>query len=191
MSYSEWLDTLVSPISNFVNWLSMVADSLIHNYFFITLLGITLFLSSVWLVYSIIDWFFYSKINDYDDIENKYYDYCISKKVQSRYLDEHYLDEFEYRYKIRVLSEQVLTSFLLKNKDLIISNRRDNLRLLHKAKYGNIPSFDENSPAYNSYVDSMAIRDLYNNSYEDYEIGRRARNSYLNYKASRIAIEST
>lgn len=42
MTYSDFLNSLVSPISNFINWLSIVFNYLITNYFFITILGLTL-----------------------------------------------------------------------------------------------------------------------------------------------------
>ena len=120
MTYQDFLDSLVSPITSFVSWLGMVANSLIHNYIFITMLGIVLFISLVWLVYDIIDWFFYSHINDYDDFNNRLYDYGVFKKVQYEYLNKNYDKEFEYKYKLRVLNEQVFSSsFLTKSAPTI------------------------------------------------------------------------
>lgn len=124
MTYQDFLSTLVSPINYFINWLSIVADSLIHNYIFITMFGIVLFISLVWLVYDIIDWFFYSHINDYDDYNDRMYDYKLLKEVQSDYLDNNYSNEFDYRYRSKVLNGQVLNVYLSQNKDLDIDNKR-------------------------------------------------------------------
>lgn len=124
MSYSQWLDTLVSPIQYFINWLIAIADSLIHNYIFITFLGITLFISLVWFIFHLI-FDFIDSINDrYDDYNDKYYNYELLKEVQSDYLDKHYIDEYDYRYRSKVLNGQVLNGYLQQNKDLDIDNKR-------------------------------------------------------------------
>lgn len=124
MSYQDFLDTLVSPINSFINWLSLVANSLIHNYIVITLLGITLFISLVWFIfYLIFDYF--DKINNrYDDYNDKFYNYELLKDVQIDYLNSHYLKEFDYRYRNKVLNSQVLNAYLSQNKELDIDNRR-------------------------------------------------------------------
>lgn len=124
MSYQDFLDTLVIPINSFINWLSIVANSLIHNYFVITLLGITLFISLVWFIfYLIFDYF--DKINNrYDDYNDKFYNYELLKDVQSDYLNSHYLKEFDYRYRNKVLNSQVLNAYLTQNKELDIDNKR-------------------------------------------------------------------
>ena len=51
MTYSEFLQTLVSPITTFVSGLSSIASSLMSNYIFITLLGLVIFGSLFWLIY--------------------------------------------------------------------------------------------------------------------------------------------
>ena len=127
MSYSEWLDTLVSPISNFINWLSMVANSLIHNYFVITLLGICLFLSLFWLIFYFIHDFVESKIRKYDDFNDMYDRYVLSKKVKMKYLDLHRLDEFEYLTKYLVLKRQVLIHLYNSYPDLMLESKIKNL----------------------------------------------------------------
>ena len=127
MSYSQWLDTLVSPISNFITWLSMVADSLIHNYFVITLLGICLFLSLFWLVFYFIHDYIESKIHKYDDFNNMYDRYVLFKKVKLKYLDLHRLDEFEYLTKYSVLKRQVLIHLYNSYPDLMLESKIKNL----------------------------------------------------------------
>lgn len=42
MTYSQFLNNLVSPIAYFITWLGSTLDYLITNYFFITILGISL-----------------------------------------------------------------------------------------------------------------------------------------------------
>ena len=49
MTYHNFLEFIFTPISYFVSFLTQVADSLIHNYIFITFFGITLFISLFWL----------------------------------------------------------------------------------------------------------------------------------------------
>lgn len=127
MSYSDWLDTLVSPISSFVDWLSMFADSLIHNYFVITLLGICLFVSLFWLVFNILHDFVYSKINEYEDFNDMYKKYVLSKKIKMKYLDLHRLDEFEYLTKYLVLKRQVMIHLYNSYPDLMLESKVKNL----------------------------------------------------------------
>lgn len=124
LSYRDWLDTLALPIRYFVDWLVQISNSLCENYFFITLLGITIFVSLFWVVFYIIS-FIYHKYHDrFEDYNDKYYNYELFKEVQSDYLDNHYTDEYDYRYRSKVLNSQVLNGYLHQNKDLDIDNKR-------------------------------------------------------------------
>ena len=189
MTYQDFLDSLVSPITSFVSWLSMVANSLIHNYIFITMLGIVLFISLVWLVYDIIDWFFYSHINDYDDFNNRLYDYGVFKKVQYEYLNKNYDKEFEYKYKLRVLNEQVFSSLLHNNRDLLLQNTKSNMYLRHNAFFGSDVYFDESSPAFLNKEDNNYLSDHYNEVFKEYEIGRKARQFVINHYAGIVGAD--
>lgn len=51
MTYSEFIQTLVSPITTFVNGLKTIANSLMSNYIFITIFGLIIFVSLFWLIY--------------------------------------------------------------------------------------------------------------------------------------------
>lgn len=124
MTYQEFLNSLVSPITSFVNWLTMVANNLIHNYIFITFLGITIFISFIWLIFHLIFDYFDKVNNRYDDYSDKYYNYELFKEVQSNYLNKHYVDEFDYRYRCKVLNGQVLNAYLHNNSDLDVDNKR-------------------------------------------------------------------
>lgn len=124
MSYQDFLNSLISPITSFVSWLSLIANYLIHNYFFITFLGITLFISLVWFIFYLIFDFIDRVNNRYDDYSDKYYNYELLKEVQSDYLNNNYSDEFDYRYRNKVLNGQVLNSYLSNNRELDIDNKR-------------------------------------------------------------------
>lgn len=124
MTYQQWLDTLVSPVRYFLNWLISIANSLIHNYFFITFLGITIFISLVWLIFNLIFDTIDSINSRYDDYNDKNYNYELLKEVQSDYLNNHYTDEYDYRYRSKVLNGQVLNGYFQLNKELDIDNRR-------------------------------------------------------------------
>ena len=124
MTYHEFLEFIFTPITSFVNWLGMVANSLMSNYIFMTFLGITIFISLVWVVYDFIKTIIDNISSKYDDYNDRYYNYELFKEVQSDYLDKHYTDEYDYRYRSKVLNSQVLNGYLQLNKDLDIDNKR-------------------------------------------------------------------
>ena len=135
MTYQQFLNSLVSPITSFIEWLTMVANNLIHNYIFISFLGITIFISFVWFIFHLIFNYFDKVNNRYDDYSDKYYNYELFKEVQSNYLNKHYVDEFDYRYRSKVLNGQVLNAYLHNNSDLDIDNKRlSNLNKIESLK---------------------------------------------------------
>lgn len=129
MSYSDFLDTLISPIRLFVSALSQVADSLIHNYIIITLLGLTLFISLVWLIYYTFHDFINSKIDKIEDKLDRYKNYELYKETQREYLDKHRVDEFMYLYDLTILKQQVLNGIYRNHPDLLYDNMKNNLKM--------------------------------------------------------------
>lgn len=128
-NYNDFLEFIFTPLSYFINWLSLVANNLIHNYFFITILGLVLFVSLFWFLYNIIFGFLSHKINQYEDFNDKYDDYVESKQIRSLYLDKHRLDEFAYLYDYMILKQQVLNGIYQNHSDLILDNKIQNLKL--------------------------------------------------------------
>lgn len=129
MTYYEFLEFIFTPISYFVNWLTSIANSLIHNYIFITFFGIVIFVSLFWFL---IDWlldYFHSKAYEYEDFNNLYDDYVKRQKVKYKYLDNHYSDLYSYNYKIRVMNEQVYNHVSNINKELLIANKINSLKI--------------------------------------------------------------
>lgn len=151
MTYSEWLDTLVSPISYFISWLSTIADNLIHNYFVITLLGICLFVSLLWCIfYFIFDVF--DKINNrYDDFNDKYYNYELSQEVKQKYLQHNRNEVFDYLYDYTILKYQVLNGIYQNHRDLLVDNKVhalqiyiDSLKKLKESHLEDINPYNDN-----------------------------------------------
>lgn len=133
MSYQEFLNTLISPIQYFISWLSMVADVLIHNYYFITMLGIVLFISLFWLVYYLIHDFIYSRFNDYEDFNDRYKKYVELQEIKKKYLDNHRLDVFEYLYDYKILQQQVINAIYQKHPQIMLENKINNFKLSAEA----------------------------------------------------------
>lgn len=133
ISYTDFLDFIFTPISYFANWLSSVANTLINNYFFITILGITIFISLLFLFIDSFHDFIRKKIHDYEDFNNLYDDYCKRQKVKYKYFEEHYIDLSEYNYKLRVMNEQIYNMVCNKNKDLLVDNKIHSLKINNQA----------------------------------------------------------
>ena len=127
MTYTEFLNSLSGVISLFVDGLISIANNLIHNYFFVSILGIVMFCSIFWVVFHIIEDFIFSKIDRYEEYNDLYENYVLKKEVQSDYLDNHYNDEFDYVYRKKLLGLQVMNGLYQNNKDLIIDNKVNNL----------------------------------------------------------------
>lgn len=69
MSYSDFISSLSNGASLFYNSLIQVANSLIHNYIFITMLGITIFCSLLHFVVYAIRLPYFSQKKDLDNIK--------------------------------------------------------------------------------------------------------------------------
>lgn len=70
MSYQQFLNNLVTPISSFITWFGTILNYLITNYFFITLLGITLISS---LLFYFLSNIIYNVNSCKKDLDNVYY----------------------------------------------------------------------------------------------------------------------
>ncbi len=132
-SYYDFLEFIFTPVSYFVSWLSSVANNLIHNYIFITFFGITIFISLFWLLINFVLNYFDKKAYEYEDFNNLYEDYVKRQKVKYKYFENHYTDLYGYNYKIRVMNEQIYNNITLKNKDLLIDNKIQSLKINKEA----------------------------------------------------------
>lgn len=139
MSYQDFLNTLISPIRLFVSALTEVADSLVHNYIFITLLGLSLFISLVWLIYYTFHDFINSKINSIEDKIDRYKKYELYKETQREYLDKHRVDEFMYLYDLTILKQQVMNGIYRNNPEVLL----DNITQFNKLKAKALKSIKE------------------------------------------------
>lgn len=129
MSYQDFLNTLISPIRLFVSALTEVADTLVHNYIFITLLGLSLFVSLVWLIYYAFHDFIDSKISKIEDKIDRYKNYELYKETQREYLDKHRVDEYMYLYDLTILKQQVKNGIYRNHPDLLYDNMKNNLKM--------------------------------------------------------------
>ena len=214
MSYSDFLNNLISPITAFVNWLSTMANSLITNYYFITFLGITIFISLFWLLFNLI-FNHFDRINKrYDDYNDKYYNYELSKEVHSAYLDKHYSDEYDYRYRNKVLNSQVLNGYLQNNEQLDIDNRiLSNKNRMSALKSIKNELLDDNDDSNDSDIDLIvppkkvelaSVKELNKNLIEEYpnlhnELVKEnndlidkilLENGYIDYKGNLVDIKT-
>lgn len=69
MSYSDFINTFTNGINLFINSLITIANSLLSNYIFITILGLSIFTYLFYLLVSIIVSF---NFNKKDESSNKY-----------------------------------------------------------------------------------------------------------------------
>lgn len=56
MTYSDFLQTFLSPISSFLEWATTITNSLINNYVFITVVGLS-------VITSLLSFFVYHFLN--------------------------------------------------------------------------------------------------------------------------------
>ena len=129
MTYQEFLNQFIEPISSFVSWLSMVANNLIHNYIFITFVGITLFISLLFLLYYSVKDFFESRRNNADKYLDKYNDYVIRQKIRRDFMQKEPDLFYENLYKDYVFKKAVRDDFVENNNsntdDKIFSHWHD------------------------------------------------------------------
>lgn len=69
MTYSNFIDSLSNGANLFYTSLVQVANSLIHNYIFITMLGLTIFCSLLYFVVYAIRLPYFSKQKDLDNVK--------------------------------------------------------------------------------------------------------------------------
>ena len=82
MSYNEFLNSFIGVISLFVNGIKEIANTLSHNYIFITLIGLVMFSSLFWLIYHFVFNFFDKLIYGYEEYNDLYENYVLKKRVQ-------------------------------------------------------------------------------------------------------------
>ena len=107
MTYNEFLNQFIQPISNFITWLSMVADNLIHNYFFLTFFGITIFISLFYLVFNFVKDYFVRRHNNIENYLNKYNDYKMFQNVRSDFMQKEPNLFYDNLYKDYVFKKSV------------------------------------------------------------------------------------
>lgn len=71
MSYNDFLGTLINGINMFYNGLVNIANVLINNYLIITILGLSIFVSFIYLfINNILTIPFYHKNTDLDNVRS-------------------------------------------------------------------------------------------------------------------------
>lgn len=129
MSYSNFLQFIKHGIDIFVNNFGYVLESLIHNYFIITLLGLGLFISLVCFIVYIIHYFVNNFINRYVEYDDKYHNYELLQKVKHDYLNRNRLDVYDYLYDYKVLQYQVLNGIYQRHPQILLENKVMNFQL--------------------------------------------------------------
>lgn len=129
MTYSQFLQFIGNAFNLFKDTFLSVADMLIKNYFFITILGIPIFISLIWLVYNLIHDILTSKIDMYEEYSDKMKNYELNQEVKYDYLKKHRLDVYDYVYDMSILRQQVLNGIYRNHKDLILDNKIENFKL--------------------------------------------------------------
>ena len=110
MTFQEWADSIFAPITYFVNWLKMVASSLMDNYIFVTFLCIVLSISLIWFIFYLIQDFLFSKLDSIDDYNDKMKNYELYKDIQRDYFYKNGELEYLDAYKRYSLHREVANS---------------------------------------------------------------------------------
>lgn len=149
MTYSQFLDFIGNAFNLFRDTFLSVADMLIKNYFFITILGIPIFISLIWLVYYFIHDILISKIDKYEEYSDKMKNYELNQEVKYDYLKKHRLDVYDYVYDMTILKQQVINGIYKYHKDLFLENKIENFKLnaeaLKKMKKEQLLDYDDSN----------------------------------------------
>lgn len=129
MTFQEWADSIFAPITYFVNWLKMVASSLMDNYIFVTFLCIVLSISLIWFIFYLIQDFLFSKLDSIDDYNDKMKNYELYKDIQRDYFYKNGELEYLDAYKRYSLHREVVNDYFDNNTDLIRDFKMKNLQL--------------------------------------------------------------
>ena len=128
-TFQEFAHDLFLPVSYFVDWLGSVANSLINNYIFQTLLCLTIIFSLFWLFYNSIFDFFDSYMNKVDIYLSKKQNYEMYRQIKREYFDEYPDLEYKDKYKSYSLSREVYDDYFDNNTDLVKNFKLKNLVL--------------------------------------------------------------
>lgn len=171
MSYSDFLNTLIAPIQLFIDALFSVAGSLKSNYIFLTLFGITLFISCFWWFVNMIHDFFYDRIDEREDYINKYNEYVLYQNIQHEYIHRHRADYLDLKYDKYAISQQAIMDYFYKNKGVLEQFKLDNLKLSKQATldFLNSNPILEQDINYKNYVmkKDTALRYMVQNKEDD------------------------
>lgn len=151
MTYNDFLNQFIQPISNFINWLSMVADNLIHNYIFLTIFGISIFISLFYLVFNFIRDYFDRMHDNVDRYLNKYNDYKMLQNVRSDFMQKESNLFFNNLYKDYVFKKSVQDLY----KDLKDDNVDDKIfKRWYDKRTGEVLT-DEEQKELNNLIDNF------------------------------------
>lgn len=122
LTYNEFLDLISNGVQLFVNGFVMVASSLITNYIFITLLGMVLFSS---LLFLFIDNIVLKPMYNVKDNVDKWVDYkrnyVLYNDVRLNFLKTHSIDAYNVKMEDLKLNRNVFDNYLSNYKDLEFS----------------------------------------------------------------------
>lgn len=133
MTYPEFVDSLSYGFSLFIDTLIRVSNVLMHNYIFITLVGLSIFISLFYLIYYFIHDVIDSRIYNIEDKLNRKKIYELYKEIRNEYLDEHRTDEFMYLYNYYILKQQVMNGILQNHSEVLLDNYKMQLDLKKNA----------------------------------------------------------
>ena len=124
MQYSEFLDFISNGCSLIFNTLIQVANNLMSNYFFITILGISIFSSLLWffldnVVYRPVD----NVRDNCEDFIHSKRKYNLFHEVRYNFLQTNEKDVYLSRMANLKLNRNVFDNYLSENKDLEFSIR--------------------------------------------------------------------
>lgn len=124
MTYTEFLDLISNGCSLVFNTLIQVANNLMSNYFFITILGISIFSSLLWFF---LDNIMYKPVenvhNNCEDFISSKRKYNLFHEVRYNFLQTNEKDVYLSRMANLKLNRNIFDNYLSENKDLEFSIR--------------------------------------------------------------------
>lgn len=112
MTYNEFLNSLTSGINIFINNISLVADSLLHNYIFITFFGIVIFVS---LFHFLTDYLFdyiHSTRNNIEEEIDLYKKYKKYQLVKLKFLHKDRKIVYDINYLNHMIKQGVMRDYI-------------------------------------------------------------------------------
>ena len=151
MSYSNFLDSLSNAFVIFVNGLVSISNSLMSNYFFITILGLVLFCSLFWLVYDTFGDFFSNKIEKYYKVQDLKERYDTLQHIKFEWQNTHRDMVYANKFDNYDISQKVRNMWVKKKSDLAIRFKYNQMVINRNAakifernfndKTGNVPKW--------------------------------------------------